>query len=325
MLKTDIFREIQLTMKFRHSLRHSFRYTLLALLGASLLAPLGALASSADEQFLAARSAARNGDKARLEQLAPTLQDYELASYVDYWQLLLDLKEADPASVTAFLNRNPNSYVAEKLRTDWLRQTGKQQQWAAFDAEFPRLLQTPPQDIACYSLQGRRAQGDPSMLDDALPLWLSLLEPPEPCYPVLEALILEKRVLADLVWARIRNQFEANKTTAAAYSMNYLPPSQTPDAKLAQTIITAPLPWLIRLPSDFSANRMQRELAILGIQRIARNDPRMAAQQLQRIAPSLSKEEQGWAWTQIGRQAAQDHMPEASEWYRKGGDTRTFR
>jgi soluble lytic murein transglycosylase len=162
------------------------------------------------------------------------------------------------------------------------------------------------------------------VLDDALPLWLTLLEPPEPCYPVLEALILEKRVLADAVWARIRNQFEANKTTAAAYSMNYLPPSQTPDKKLAQTIIDAPLPWLGRLPGDFSGNRMQRELAILGIQRIARNDPRMAAQQLQRIAPSLSKEEQGWAWTQIGRQAAQDHMPEAIEWYRKAGDARHF-
>jgi soluble lytic murein transglycosylase len=177
------------------------------------------------------------------------------------------------------------------------------------------------QDIACYSLQSRRAQGDPRVLDDALPLWLTLLEPPEPCYPVLEALILEKRVLADAVWTRIRNQFEANKTTAAAYSMNYLPPSQTPDKSLAQTIIGAPLPWLIRLPSDFSGNRMQRELAILGIQRIARNDPRMAAQQLQRIAASLSEEEQGWAWTQIGRQAAQDHMPEAIEWYRKGGNT----
>jgi hypothetical protein len=33
--------------------------------------------------------------------------------------------------VQAFLSRHPNSYVAEKLRTDWLRQTGKQQQWAA--------------------------------------------------------------------------------------------------------------------------------------------------------------------------------------------------
>jgi hypothetical protein len=35
------------------------------------------------------------------------------------------------------------------------------------------------------------------MLDDAMPLWLTLVEPPESCYPVLEALILEKRVLAD--------------------------------------------------------------------------------------------------------------------------------
>lgn len=42
------------------------------------------------------------------------------------------------------------------------------------------------------------------MLDDAMPLWLNLIEPPESCYPTLEALILEKRVLTDDVWARIR-------------------------------------------------------------------------------------------------------------------------
>ena len=33
-----------------------------------------------------------------------------------------------------------------------------------------------------------------------MPLWLNLIEPPEACYPVLEALILEKRVLADEVF-----------------------------------------------------------------------------------------------------------------------------
>ena len=296
-----------------------FRHTLLLVVVTCLLAPLSASSTTADEQFLAARAASRNGDKDRLEQLAATLQTYELASYVDYWRLLLDLKETDPAAVEVFLNRNENSYVAEKLRTRWLRQLGEQERWDVFDAQFPRL-QDVPQDLACYSLQSRRLKGDPGMLDDALPLWLTLLEPPDPCYPVLEALILDKRILADGVWARIRRQFEANKTAAAAYSMNYLPPSQTPDKKLAQTIIDAPLPWLIRLPGNFSGNRMQRQLAILGIQRIARNDPRMAAEQLRRIAPSLSKDELGWAWTQIGRQAAQSHLPEAIEWYQQAGD-----
>jgi hypothetical protein len=87
MLKTDNFREIQLTMKFRDTLRHSFRI-LLVLLGACCWHPPGAFALTPDEQFLAARSAARNGDKAKLEQLAPLLQDYELEAYVDYWQLL---------------------------------------------------------------------------------------------------------------------------------------------------------------------------------------------------------------------------------------------
>ena len=40
---------------------------------------------------------------------------------------------------------------------------------------------------------------------------------------MFEALIMEKRVLADDVWARVRRQFEANKLAAGRYTMNYLP------------------------------------------------------------------------------------------------------
>ena len=61
----------------------------------------------------------------------------------------------------------------------------------------------PDQELSCYALQSRRARGDATMLDDAMPLWLSLLDPPESCYPVLEALIWDKRVLADEAWSRV--------------------------------------------------------------------------------------------------------------------------
>ena len=189
----------------------------------------------------------RAGDKGKLDRLAPSLQDYELAAYVDYWQLLLDLKDSDPTTIRAFLGRNENSYVGERMRIDWLRQLGRRQQWELFDSEYPRLAQ-PDQELACYALQSRQAQGDPRAMDDALPLWLTLLEPPDACYPVLEALIVNKRVLADAVWARIRRQFEANKIAAAMYSMNYLPASQTPDKKLAQTVADAPLPCRATAP-----------------------------------------------------------------------------
>lgn len=295
------------------------RICILLLTICNLLALPEAGAVTSDEQFLAARDAARAGDKAKLERLAPVLQGYELETYVDYWRLLVDLKDADPASIGAFLNQHDGTYVAEKLRTDWLRQVGKKQQWSAFDSEYPRLVQ-PDQDLACYALQSRRAQGDAKALDDALPLWLTLLEPPEPCYPILEALIVDKRVLADAVWARIRRQFEANKTAAALYSMNYLPPSQTPDRKLAQTVVDAPLPWLAKLSNDAPVSRLQRELLALAIQRVARNDPKQAAEQMARFSAALSGSEKGWAWSQIGWQAAQRHLPEALDWYRLAGD-----
>lgn len=275
-------------------------------------------AAPSDDLFLVARDAARAGDRVRLERLAGELQGHELASYVEYWRLQPELKnDIDASTIRSFLVRNEGSYIAEKLRGDWLKQLGKQQQWDIFDAEYPALLQ-PDQELSCYALQSRRVRGDARMLDDAMPLWLNLIEPPESCYPVLEALILEKRVLADGVWARIRRQVEAGRLAGARYSMNYLPQSQTPDAKTALAVTDSPMQWLVK--TSLSNSRMHRELAALAIGRIARSDPRMAAEQLEKIEARLQAGEKGWAWSQIGWQAAQKHMTEALDWFRRAGE-----
>lgn len=309
------FRVVQLIMKFRFSRRLPLSLYLLPLVVHQL--PAGAAPS--DELFLAARDAARLGDRVRLERLSGELRGHELAPYVEYWRLQPELKNGvDPSTVRAFLASNEGSYVAEKTRGEWLKNLGKQQKWETFDAEYAAIAQ-PDQELSCYSLQSRRARGDAGMLDDALPLWLNLIEPPESCYPVLEALIVDKRVLADGVWARIRRQVEANRLTGARYSMNYLPQSQTPDAKTALAVMDSPMQWLVKTPP--STSRMHRELAALAIARIARSDPRMAAEQLEKLDARLHAGEKGWAWTQIGWQAAQRHMPEALDWFRKAGDT----
>ena len=278
-------------------------------------------AAASDDLLLAARDAARLGDRAKLERIAPEVQGHALDAYVEYWLFQIDLKreDADPAAIKSFLTRNEGSYIAERMRGDWLKKLGKDQLWAEFDAEFPAMVQ-PDQEVACYALQSRHARGDQSVLDDAMPLWLTLVEPPESCYPVFEALIMEKRVLADDVWARVRRQFEANKLAAGRYTMNYLPASQTPDARTAQTVSDSPMPWLVRLPAAFGASRMNRELAALAIGRIARNDPLAASEQLRRIEGELQPGEKGWVWSQIGWQAAFRHMDEALQWYANAGD-----
>ena len=277
-------------------------------------------AAPTDDRFLAARDAYRNGDHAKLERLATELKGHDLDAYVEYWQLVGRLPDQlDPTAARDFLARHDRTYIAEKLRSDWLKALGKRQQWAEFDAEFPKMV-APDQDLVCYALQSRRARGDASMIDDAQPLWLTLIEPPESCYPVLEALVWEKRILADDVWARIHRQIEANKIGAARYTTNYLPPSQTPGAGQFDAAIDKPLPLLVKSPAGWAEKRLGRELAAIAIQRIARNDPRQAAEQLEKIQGRLEAPERGWAWSQVGWQAAMRHIPDALAWYKQAGD-----
>ena len=274
----------------------------------------------ADDPIIAARDATRAGNRVELERLATELSGHELAVYVEYWRMQLDLGNGiDPATVRSFLKRNEGTYIAEKTRGDWLRQLGRKAQWTLFDAEYPALAQ-PDRELSCLAMQSRRLRGDKTMLDEAMPLWLDLLNPPDACNPVLEALILEKRIAADDVWARIRRQVETGRLTAARYSMNYLPQSQTPDSKTALAVTDKPLPWLTK--SVFSPdNQMHRELMALAIASIARNDPRMAADQMKKFATYLKEKEAAWAWSQIGYQAARQHLPDALIWFKKAGDT----
>lgn len=272
-----------------------------------------------DDRFLLARDAFRAGDAARLERLAPELQGSDLGPYVDYYRLRIHLDQTDPAAIVDFLNRQDKTYLAEKLRGDWLRFLAKQQRWQEFDAEFPKVSQ-PDQDLACYALQGRIQRGDSRALDEALPLWRSLMDPPPPCVPVLEALVLNKRVLAADVWDRIHLQFEANKTAQAWNTVQYLPVSQAPDSRTYAQVVDKPLIWLYQLPPSFAANRQVRELALLALQRVARNDPAVAKDRLEKLQDQFQANDLHWIWGEVAWQAATRHFGDALNWYKRAGD-----
>ncbi len=272
-----------------------------------------------DERFLAARDAARIGDRAKLNLLTPELRDHPLGVYAEYWQLLQRLQDKNDDSyerpLRDFLARHEGEYIGEKLRADWLLALGKKGDWTTFAGEYPKLRQ-PDQTLRCYALQSRRSQGDKGTGDEVMSLWFSLMEPPEACYPVIESLIWDKKVLAGEVWQRIRLQFEANKIAAARYTTNYLPASQTPNTRTFDGVIEKPAAYLAKQPAGWEKTRQGKELAALAIQRMARNDPRAAANMLESLQMKLGPEERGWAWSQIAWQGALRHQPEALRWYR---------
>ncbi len=279
-------------------------------------APLAA--QDRDAAFMTAREAFRAGDAKKLERAAASLGDHELAPYAEAWQLRMSMEQNDPANLRNFLQRHERAYFAEKLRADWIKSLARKTQWAEVESEYTKLI-APEPDLVCLNQQARLARGDKSVLEEAEKLWLTLLEPPETCQPVLEALIWEKRVLADDVWARVHRQVEANRPSWAKQTLFYLPSSQTPDAKAVEAALAQGMGYLARQPAHWASSRQGRELAAIAIQRIASNDPRVAAEQLEKIEGRMQDSERQWAWSQIGLHAAKRHMNEAVSWYAKAG------
>jgi soluble lytic murein transglycosylase len=274
-----------------------------------------AFANPGDEQFLAAREAFRNGERARLAKNLEALQGHEMRPWVEYWQLRLKLEDNQADGVADFLGREAGSYVAEKMRADWLRWLGKQGAWSSFQQEYPKLAQ-PDAELSCYSLQARlAAQQDSTALDEARPLWFTLLDMPDACLPLMEKLMANGRLDGDDLWLRMRRLLEANKLREAKRFARYMPLGQAPSPKTLDTVTDKPARYLAKQPGNFAATRLGREMALFAVGRMARSDPAAAATQWQDIEAHFAPGERAYAWGQLGWQAALRHMPEASAWY----------
>lgn len=159
----------------------------LALLAAATPAiPAG---RDAESRFIEAREAFRGGERVHLARVAESLRDTEFAPWVEHWRLRLRIEEDSFDGVRDFLEREAGSYLAEKVRAEWLRQLGKRQDWKTFQQEYPALAQ-PDQELSCYALQARLArQQDETALEEARPLWFNTVELPDACQPLMERLL----------------------------------------------------------------------------------------------------------------------------------------
>lgn len=280
-----------------------------------------------DRAFLVARDAFRQGERVRLARVAQALHGHELAPWVEYWLLRQRLEEDAAEGVHDFLVRHEGSYLAEKLRADWLKVLAGRQDWVAFQEEYPRLVQ-PDRELACHALQGRLArQQDVSVLDEARSLWLSVMHPsaldplPEPCMPLMERLIADGRLSGDDLWARMRYLLEAGKLPAARQTLLRLPVSERPDVRTLEAVAESPVRHLAKLPADFAASRPGREMALFAVQRMARSDPLAAATQWRAMEARFSEADRAHAWGRLAWQAAMQHLDEAPDWYGKAGDS----
>lgn len=273
------------------------------------------------DAFSDIREAFRRGDGKTVLRLAPQLREHDLGAWAEYYRLRMQLADGQPAPVQEFLRAHEGELVAERLRSDWLNWLADKGHWDSFDADYPKLQQ-PDNDLRCHRLARRfeteAAATGGALLAEARGLLLDMGDLPAGCEDLLRDLLATGRFDADDVWQRARRLTEANRPKLVAATLAFLPKSEQPDIRLTHAALDRPQRFLVGHRAVHSA-RPARELVLLAVTRLARQDPTLAASELERLENQLPAPDRGFAWGQVAWQAALRHQPEALAWFRATG------
>lgn len=212
-----------------------------------------------DADFLAAHNAFLAGDTVKLGRFAQRLKTTPLEVYVSYYQLHLELENAEtrpvPGSVEkavkAFLSRQEDTPVIDLLRGEWLKLLGKKQRWDLFEAEYPRLL-SEDTELACYALQSRLSSHESIALHEARNLWFTGKGLPDNCGMLFEAALTAGIINEGDIRHRLRLALEANNASLAIKLAEQLNDKYAGFSVMIKSAAANPDRYLKRLIPDIS-------------------------------------------------------------------------
>jgi soluble lytic murein transglycosylase len=268
---------------------------------------------------LAAYDAFRAGDPERLERHARALGGTVLEPWAEYWRLRLLIEQAGAEEMGAYLQRYSGTYLAEQMRADWLRELGRRQHWGAFERELGPLVQDDP-ELRCHAWRARLARGDMPALIEARALWLEPRELDEGCRRLADQMLSLGAADEALVWQRARLLLARNLVSAGRRALEDLPAATRPEDTMLSQAATAPRRLLARGDLDLE-RRAVREMLVFAVLRLARSDVDAAAEALLAgAAAGLPRADREYVWALLAWRIAQDHRPEALEWYVRAGE-----
>lgn len=267
---------------------------------------------SEDDTFLALRDASRRNDAARAADIAASLGNYPIPSYVDYFQLKPRIKDASPGELQAYLGRYNGSAIADRLRNDWLLELGKRRDWLTFDEQYPQFQLNDDTQLKCYALMSKAAKGI-KVADEARALLNVPKDFGEGCVALVATLMENKQFNDDDLWTQIRL---ASDTGSTDYVRRFVPLTGIDDGSLVAAM-EKPASIVAR---GVGFRRVRHEVYVVALGRIARSNPAQAADTLSNNTLLLSKKQEAFAWAQIAYQASMKLAPEALQYWRKAGN-----
>lgn len=271
----------------------------------------GLARADSKDDFLTAREALRQGNLQIVAEKAEALSQDPLGIYPRYWLLSAQIDLITPEHILPFLKFYQGSWLAERLRGDWLRALGKRGEWALFREQYGLLVDEPATDLLCYSWQARLAADDKRVLAQArTALWFSAKDLPGSCTPVIAQLLKTGTVTETDIRDRLRLALEANEQGVARYLADLL--GATWKAQDLQKLVAGPAAWLAK---PVGGGSLQPELAIFAIGRLARSDADTALAEVQKWQGRFSDNQKLYAWRRLAQASALQHDARAPEWF----------
>lgn len=284
-----------------------------------------ALFQHARESYNAKNETALAEDVAELNR-----QQYLLAPYADYWLMLLRLDAAGNDEVQNFLTKYGNYPFAERLRGEWLKKLGKQQDWQLFFEQYPNYKREDTA-VQCYALLGKNfaeGTGD-DIADQTRKLWMTTADLPASCSPLFDAIQNAGALTSDDLWGRFRLALHNGKLPLAKSIAGRIADFDEKDLKLldianqtpktlfsdqAAVVKTSAKKVVTKISASFKT-RAGIETNLFALDRLARNSIPEAVLALEQLQDKLSSADRTFAWGRIAYHAARTHNPRALEYY----------
>ena len=288
------------------------------LFGLILLTYVGTLLADQDSDFAAARRAFQAGNAKLLDDYARKLRSHVLWPYVEYFQLRMVLRTASMEAIGNFLLRHEGTLVADRLRSDWLKLLGNNQQWQHFEVEYP-LLNNKDTELMCYYYQHYLNIKDKASLAEARSLWFASTSLPNSCTPVFQTLIYNGQISLEDIWARIRLALEEGQTGVATHVNGYISSSEALSNSELISAVKDPLHYLDKLESI--RTRSDREIALFALLRLMRKDLDLAYMHWLKVEDQFTAFDRSYFLGKLGHRAAIRHDPRALNWFREAQNT----
>ena len=260
-----------------------------------LLGTLGIHCSqAADEQFNDALRAASSSNMALLDQYQAAMQNDVLGYYPEYWKLNSNLGFQSAAAVISFVQRYPQSAMAEKLAADFVEEKVKQADYASAQPVLA-YVSNPDRAESCAVAQVRAKTGDPLVFAEYKDVWLTTETQPESCIGLgrmmLSSPLMTAQDRQQRLWAQLRAG-QSGLALATAQSLGL-------GLSLAQLnqIQANPLNYLWSAPKATPADHAY---LIFALGRLANNDLDTALASAKRAAEGAPADVQRYLYRTVG-------------------------